>query len=326
MTPSGIESAGDSPGDLQRFKVLLAEDDGVQRLVLEHQLCRAGYAVESVTGGEEALKKLKGGTFQLLITDWDMPGMDGPTLCRRVREARLPGYLYIVMLTGHEAPADSVVGLDAGADDYVRKPPDEAELLARLKAGCRHIDLKQSLSAALAEVKRLSITDALTGAFNRGHLDKELPREIERACRYSRSLAVVMADLDGFKQINDVHGHGVGDQVIRCFIDRARALIRPSSDWIARYGGEEFVIVLPESDGAAAQTVAEKIRLACASVAMETSVGPLTVTASFGVAALQPSAYDDPVAANALLQQADAAMYCSKRAGRNRVMADKDSV
>jgi len=222
------------------------------------------------------------------------------------------------MLTGHTDVADLVAGLEAGADDYIRKPANEAELLARVKSGCRIVELERSLSAANARIRQLSITDVLVGTYNRGYLDEELPREIERARRYGRPLALVLADLDEFKRINDVHGHGVGDEVLKCFARRALGSIRQSSDWMARYGGEEFVIVLPETSLADAVAVAEKVRSGCAAEPMATSTGEHVVTASFGVAALSDGV-GGAETAEVLLRRADAALYRSKREGRNRV-------
>jgi two-component system, cell cycle response regulator len=304
------------------MKLLLAEDDVLQRKLLERVLSRAGHDVETVTDGLEALQRVLAGDFHFLITDWDMPGMDGATLCRRVRAAQLADYIYILMLTGHTTEADLLAAFDAGADDYVKKPASEAELLARVKAGCRLIESERSLSAALAQVHRLSVTDPLTGVYNRRYLNEQLPREIDRAHRYGRALSIVLADLDGFKQINDLHGHAVGDEVLKCFADRARSSIRVSSDWIARYGGEEFVVVLPEVPLAEAAAVAEKIRSQCDSAPMEIPSGQHHVTASFGVAAesIPPA---PPVGAEKLLRCADDAMYRSKRAGRNCVTLDK---
>ena len=305
------------------MKLLLAEDDLLQRKVLERVLSRSGYDVQTVSGGEEALMRILEGAFQILITDWDMPGMDGAALCRRAREAKLSGYLYILMLTGHTLVSDLVAGLEAGADDYVRKPFNEAELLARVKAGCRIVELERSLSAANAQIRELSITDQLVGTYNRGYLDEQLPREIERARRYERPLAIILADLDEFKKINDVHGHGVGDEVLKCFTRRVRGSLRPSSDWIARYGGEEFVLVLPETRLSEAASVAERVRSACASEAMATSTGDHWVTASFGVAAL-PAVCDVELGADSLLRAADTALYRSKHEGRNRVTIASD--
>jgi len=300
------------------LRLLLAEDEPLQRKILERLLARAGYAVEIATTGEEALARLLEGRFQILITDWDMPGMDGTALCRRVREARLPLYVYILMLTAHTALSDTVKGLEAGADDYVRKPADEAELLARVKAGRRVVELERSLSAATAEVRRMSLVDPLLGLYNRRYLNEQLPHEIERARRYKTPLALAMADLDGFKKVNDVHGHIVGDEVLKCFAERALASVRQSSDWIARFGGEEFAIVLPQTPLEGARAVAEKVRAECAGTPFEATVGLLKVTVSLGVAALLPAA-DVKSAMKDLLSRADAALYESKREGRNRV-------
>src|SRR5882672_6222892 len=148
----GLDSPAQS-GEI--FRLLLAEDELLQRKILERVLSRAGYVIETVTGGEEALARVLDGTFHFLLTDWDMPGMDGATLCRRVREAKLPHYLYILMLTGHSTEADLVAGFEAGVDDYVKKPANEAELLARVKAGFRLIRSERALSLALAQVQRL---------------------------------------------------------------------------------------------------------------------------------------------------------------------------
>jgi two-component system chemotaxis response regulator CheY len=300
-------------GEPLALRLLLVEDEPVQRRVLERRLCKAGYVVDTAQDGEEALAKILQKHFQILITDWDMPGMDGATLCRRVREVNLPGYLYILLLTGHDSAADIVVGLDAGADDYIRKPANEAELLARLKAGGRIVELTR-------QVQLLSVTDPLVGAYNRRYLNDELALEIERARRYGRPLAAVIADLDLFKRINDEHGHQIGDEVLRCFVERIRAALR-KNDWVARYGGEEFVIVLPETNLVDAVRTAEKIRFQCASTPMMTSAGHLMVTASFGIAALECLLAAEPETVATLLRRADVSLYRSKNTGRNRVTA-----
>lgn len=301
-----------------KFNLLLVEDEPTQRMMLERQLRLAGYAVETADNGDAALAKILNGDYQILLTDWDMPGMDGPTLCKRVREAKLETYLYILLLTGHLTTDDVVQGLGAGADDYVRKPANQSELLARLNAGSRIVRLEQSLREANAEIQKLSITDSLVGTFNRRYLNDQLLKEVERARRYNRPLAAIMADLDRFKRINDERGHQSGDEVLRRFADYAKALIRPS-DWMARYGGEEFVIVLPETDANGAAIAAEKIRALCAGKPMPLSTGDLEVTASFGIAALSSASQTVEAAAAALLREADAALYTSKHEGRNRI-------
>ena len=301
-----------------KFRLLLVEDEPTQRMMLERQLTRAGYVVETAENGAEALTRILEGQYQILLTDWDMPGMDGPTLCKRVREANLSTYLYILLLTGHLTTDDVVVGLGAGADDYVRKPANQAELLARLSAGSRIVKLEQSLREANEKIQLLSVTDSLAGTFNRRYLNEQLLKEVERARRYGHPLAAIMADLDRFKHINDERGHQSGDEVLRRFADLAKTLIRPS-DWIARYGGEEFVIVLPETDATGAAVVAEKIRAECAASPMPLASGDLTVTSSFGVAALSPGSQSADAAAAEMLREADAALYKSKHEGRNRV-------
>jgi diguanylate cyclase (GGDEF)-like protein len=293
------------PGSL---KVLLAEDDSTQRLVLERQLSRAGYVVEPVADGESALARVLEGTFHILITDWDMPGMDGATLCQRIRGERLANYLYILMLTAHAEDADLAAGLEAGADDFVRKPASQLELFARLKNGSRIVQLQR-------ETHLLSITDPLLDVFNRRYLIHQLRCEVWRAHRYHRPLTVLMGDLDHFKQINDRYGHATGDQVLVWFTRKVRKLIR-STDWAARFGGEEFVIVLPETALHEGEQVAEKLRQELAAVPFNSAGGDVIVTASFGVATLTLASQDS---SDPLLKRADRALYRSKRDGRNRV-------
>jgi two-component system, cell cycle response regulator len=305
--------------DAPRLRLLLVEDEPTQLLLMQRLLQRAGYAVETASNGEEALGKISTGRFQFLVTDWDMPGMDGVTLCRRVRESKLPGYLYVLLLTGHSSTESVVAGLDAGADDYIRKPANEAELLARLNSGRRIIRLEQSLREANAKIQHLSITDPLVGTFNRRYLNEQLVHEVERARRYARPLAVIMADLDHFKDVNDRYGHLAGDEVLKGFVELMKSSIRHASDWVARYGGEEFVIVLPETDLGGAAAAAEKIRARCAATPIATSGGSLSITSSFGVAALKSGEESPVAAAESLLRSADAALYTSKRGGRNCV-------
>jgi diguanylate cyclase (GGDEF)-like protein len=303
--------------DQQRFRLLLAEDEPTQRMILERQLRNAGYLVETANDGAEALQKILDGEFQILITDWDMPGMDGRTLCKRVREAKLKGYVYTLLLTSHSEIEDVVAGLQAGADDYVRKPPNPAELLARLNTGRRVVELER-------RVQQMLITDSMLNVFNRRYLNEQIVREVERARRYNHPLSAVMADLDRFKRINDERGHQAGDEVLVRFAELAKSAIR-QCDWMARFGGEEFVVVLPETTLAGAVATAEKIRALCCSEPMATSNGQLLVTASFGVAELNSPGGSAEAAAAALLRGADSALYTSKHEGRNRVTCADDA-
>jgi len=172
----------------------------------------------------------------------------------------------------------------------------------------------------------LSITDALTGAYNRRYLMEQLPREVERCRRYAYPLSVLMCDLDHFKQINDQRGHAAGDDVLQQFAARAQKSIRPYSDWIARYGGEEFLIVLPETAHADGLIVAEKIRNIVAGAPFTTRAGDAALTASFGVASTGPQGPDLSLKVETLIRAADECLYKSKAEGRNRTSGQEIAV
>lgn len=298
------------------LRLLLVEDEPTQLLILAHKLRQAGYVVDTATNGREALARLEAGSYSLLLTDWDMPLMDGVELCRALRAAELPHYVYTLLLTGRDGLDHVVAGLDAGADDYLVKPVEDIELKARLATGRRIVMLEQSLRAANEENRRLSVIDPLTGACNRRYLMDLLPREIERAIRYGRPLSLVMCDLDHFKRVNDTHGHMVGDEVLRAAVRILLEGIR-KTDWVARYGGEEFLIVLPETALADAHSLADQLRGQVAEATFGTSGRTLPVTASFGVVGSE-----GPVASGStmdeLIAQCDECLYLSKTAGRNR--------
>src|SRR4030081_500163 len=239
--------------------ILLAEDDPVTRMLMTRFLKKAGYEVDAVGDGAEAFDKMTKRYYPILITDWEMPGMDGVALCKAMRSLQLDGYVYALLLTARDAKEHIIAGLEAGADDYLIKPVHEPELIARLNAGRRILNLEHSLRAANERNRILSITDALTGAYNRRYLMEQLPRELDRCRRYAYPLSLLMCDIDHFKEINDVRGHAAGDDVLQQFAARAQKSLRGNSDWVSRYGGEEFLIVLPETAHDNAIHVAEKI-------------------------------------------------------------------
>jgi diguanylate cyclase (GGDEF)-like protein len=297
--------------------ILLAEDDPVTRMLMTRFLKNAGYEVDAVANGSEALDKMTRRYYPMLVTDWEMPEMDGIALCKAVRNMQLDGYVYALLLTARDAKEHIITGLEAGADDYLIKPVHEAELIARLNAGRRILTLEHSLRVANQRNRILSITDALTGAFNRRYLMEQLPREFERCRRYAFPLSVLMCDLDHFKEVNDQRGHAAGDDVLQQFASRAQKFIRSNSDWIARYGGEEFLIVLPETAHEGAVLVAEKIRQLVASSPFATRAGDTAVTASFGIASTGRSGPDLALKVETLIRAADESLYKSKLAGRN---------
>lgn len=306
-------------GEDAKLPILLVEDEPTTRMLTAQRLKRAGYEVEAVSDGAQALDLLKKKFFPLLLTDWDMPEMDGLTLCKAVREATLEGYVYTIVLTAREGKKSIIEGLQAGADDYLTKPFDDAELMARLNTGRRILNLERSLRAANHQNLMLSITDALTTTYNRRYLMERLPKEIERAARYKRPLSVVLCDVDHFKKVNDTHGHQAGDDVLKGFAELLLASNRKDIDWVARYGGEEFIIVLPETTVEAALTFAEKMRIKVASHAFQTSAGTLRVSSSFGVAGYDAVEDEESASVDSLIAYADLCLYRSKETGRNRV-------
>jgi diguanylate cyclase (GGDEF)-like protein len=305
-------TGGDLPG------ILLAEDDAVTRMLLTRFLTSAGYRVDAVADGREALDKIIQSYYPILVSDWEMPEMDGPALCRSIRNMQLDGYVYMLLLTARDSKEHLIAGLESGADDYLIKPVHEPELIARLNTGRRVLALEHRLREANRQNRMLSITDALTGAFNRRYLMEQLPNEVERSRRYGSPLSVVMCDIDYFKRINDTCGHAAGDNVLHQFVNRVCGSIRSSSDWVARYGGEEFIIVLPETPHRGATLVAEKIRALIAATPFRTPTGETEVTASFGVASSGPTGPDLSLTVETLIGAADTCLYRSKQSGRNR--------
>jgi len=297
--------------------ILLAEDDPVTRMLMTRFLKNAGYEVDAVGDGGEALDKMTQRYYPMLITDWEMPGMDGVALCKAVRNMQLDGYVYALLLTARDAKEHIIAGLEAGADDYLVKPVHELELIARLNAGRRILTLEHSLRVANQRSLILSITDALTGAYNRRYLMEQLPREVERCRRYAYPLTVLMCDIDHFKIINDDRGHAAGDDVLQQFAARAQKSIRSNSDWVARYGGEEFLVVLPETSHADGMIVAEKLRSIISATEFSTREGDTPVTASFGVASTGPNGPDITLKVDSLIRVADECLYQSKQRGRN---------
>ena len=289
-------------------KVLIADDDPAILRILTAHLQAVGYEAFAATDGHQALDLIEHHQPCYLITDWDMPRMNGVELCRKVRQLELSGYLYIVFLTGRTAQDDLMAAMDAGADDFLNKPLRKEELLARLSAGARILRLESRLS-------QLATHDPLTELPTRRAFGTLLAKEWERSHRYRLPLSAVMLDIDFFKQINDTHGHLAGDGVIRSVVKLLRQHSR-KSDILCRYGGEEFVALLPETDEASAAQWAERLRNRIADEGIPIANATVHVTVSLGVTEMLAEMENK----DELLALVDQCLLAAKEQGRNRVI------
>jgi two-component system cell cycle response regulator len=295
-------------------KVLIADDDLVSRRLLEKTLVGLGYEVVLASDGLEARHHLLAPDGpRLAILDWMMPGADGLDVCRWVRD-QAGAYVYIIVLTSKDRREDLVAAFDAGVDDFITKPPDSTELRARLRSGERVLALETKLLRAQAQLQHQATHDSLTGLWNRAMVHTQLELELGRAARSGEPLALIVADLDRFKQVNDRHGHAAGDDVLREAARRMKSVLR-EHDGLGRWGGEEFVILLPRTTRADALLIAERVRAAVADGPIVAGDLSLPITLSLGVA----TTAEVPGGVDPLLAAADAALYRAKAAGRNRV-------
>ncbi len=305
------------------LEVLVVEDSPTQALQLQFLLEAEGYLVTVAKDGIEGLEALTQGNFSIVITDWVMPKMDGVEFCRALRSQMSDGYIYVFLVTSKSSKEEIVKGLEGGADDYLVKPIEPAELVARLTTAKRILNLEQTLKERNREISRLLNTDHLTKVFNRSYLDSQLTNDCRQAMRYRRWLSVILCDLDFFKRVNDNYGHQIGDEVLKKFALTMQETLRFGIDWIARYGGEEFVVVLPETDFAGAAQVCERLRQAVSGFEMsDGDGGKFSITASFGIAVLPNSGLSEKkVTAFDMVGLADSCLYKAKAAGRNRVIS-----
>jgi two-component system, cell cycle response regulator len=298
------------------MKILVAEDETVSRRLIERTLQRANYEVIAVENGQLAVEQLcQPQGPRLALLDWVMPELDGPGVCSAVRRQREQPYVYMILLSSKESKQDIVTGLESGADDYLVKPFDPEELRARLRTGLRILELEDKLVAAREDMRFKATHDPLTSLFNRGVILDLLNRELARTRREDGCTAVLLGDLDHFKEINDTYGHVVGDEVLREVASRLLGAVR-SYDFVGRYGGEEFLVVLNNCGASAARVRAEEIRESISGRPVKTKRGPLPVTMSLGAL---PSRLAADKTVEEILLLADVALYEAKAAGRNCV-------
>ncbi|GAM11554.1 response regulator PleD [Geobacter sp. OR-1] len=303
------------------LRILIVEDNPLDQAILIHAIEKYGYDYVTASNGRQAIDLYRQEFFPIIITDLMMPEMNGLELCAQIRSMRVDSYIYIILLTGLDSKEDLIKGLKAGADEYIVKPVHFNELQVRLKGAERILDLESSLKMSLAEIRKISIRDPLTRAFNRGYLDHQLIHEIKRNYRYRHALSVMICDLDHFKTVNDTYGHQAGDEVLKKCVEKITNSIRQNVDWVARYGGEEFVVVLPETDLAGCLVVAERIRLMVASANVVSSGNTITITVSIGAVTVDSDTAPVHQHSDQLLNSADKCLYQAKEQGRNRVIA-----
>jgi two-component system, cell cycle response regulator len=303
----------DSPDHASPPRILLAEDSEVIRAMVRQVLQSAGYVVLEAANGQLAFELCRRIRPDIALLDVEMPVLSGPQLLKRLKADPDFSEIPVIFLTSRTSTAEIVEGLRLGAHDYLRKPFEPAELIARVSAAIRVTNLQQQLSRQNAELELLSRTDQLTGLNNRRSGEERLRAEIETARRHQLPLTVLMLDVDHFKLVNDTYGHGGGDVVLRTLAQRIQSILR-ISDIAARWGGEEFLITLPNTSLEGGLVLGQRI----ISVIRDSPMvlddqRSCPVTVSVGAAETSGESIED------LLRQADEALYSAKREGRNRL-------
>ena len=316
------------------MKVLVVDDDPVSLVLAATVVETLGHAVDTAPTGLAAWELLEQTHYDVLVTDREMPGLDGLALCERVRArgtldgppladgAGDGGYCYVIVLTGHDSPEEAFAGISAGADDYLTKPLNGHELRLRLLSAQRVTDMHRQLARQRVELNAigeaqhaLARRDVLTLLPNRLALQEHLDRLDANGRRYGRGFSLAVLDIDHFKSVNDVAGHAAGDDVLRRLATALLAQVR-ETDGLYRYGGEELVHVVETPSPEAALAAVERLRLAARELALPHQGRPgERVTLSAGVATCEDGA---GVPSQALLEQADAALYAAKQAGRDQ--------
>ena len=294
----------------KRPAVLTVEDDDAIRALVGGVLS-SECDMREAKDGASALAAAIDNPPDLILLDVGLPDMDGFEVCRRIKSDTRLAEIPVIFLTSHSSPQHEMDGLEAGGIDYITKPINPPILRARVR---NHLELKKNRDA----LSRMARLDGLTGVANRRTFDDLLLREWRRQARTGQALAVIMIDVDHFKQFNDTYGHADGDRCLKEVTAAAEGALQRPADLVARYGGEEFVALLPDTGFDGAMGVAEGIRAAIEALNIphaKSSAGSY-VTVSLGVACMVPALDKDPAA---LLKTADEQLYAAKACGRNQV-------
>ncbi len=310
----------------EQSKILVVDDIPLNRKLQKTYLESVGYQVILANDGIEALQRIDEERPDLILLDVMMPKMNGFQVCRRLKSLESTRFIPIIMVTALNEIDDKVRGIEAGADDFITKPFNKLELLARVKSLLRikylhdELELKiKELEIAQSKLIQLAITDGLTELYNYRYFKEQLSQEVIRAKRHNSHVSIAMIDIDYFKNYNDMHGHPAGDQVLKTIAELLRSNIR-KIDVAARYGGEEFALILTETDKPSAGIVANKIKnlIEHQKFNYEETQPNGKLTISMGVATFP----EDAMSPDELVKIADQRLYLAKKAGRNRVVLE----
>lgn len=297
-------------------KLLIAEDDHDAGALMKRVLMKGGHDVRLVDSGEAVLNACAEDAPDVVLLDVSMPGMDGYEVARVLKSRPVTADIPIVFVTGSCETRQKVQGFSLGANDYITKPFHRDELVARVEVAIRIKQQSDALKAANAQLAALSVTDELTGLYNRRHLDQRLAEEVALAKRHQFPLSCLMVDVDRFKRINDTFGHQEGDRVLQVVAQVLRESTRVS-DVVGRYGGEEFMVITPGTPLLSACKLGERIRTRTEAQDVQAAGDVIHITVCIGVAQLGQA--DTP---ESLVASADRALYMAKRSGRNRVATE----
>ncbi len=313
----GIEEllSGREPTGEAKPKVLLIDEDGDAARDVAGMLMDTS-ATDIAPEPQDGFFQAAEGAYECILVSTAFAEYDPLRLCSQLRSLDRTRFVPIILLAG-EGDDDRIVrGLELGINDYLVRPVDRQELVARLRTQIRRKRYNDHLRQSVTQTIEMAVTDPLTGLHNRRYLDSHLQTLFDRATSRRRPLSLMITDIDRFKSINDSFGHDGGDEVLREFARRLRKNVR-GIDLACRFGGEEFVVVMPDTDASVAEKVAERVRAEIADKPFSVAGKPVSVTISVGVSSLKSGV--DFV--SDLLKRADVALYEAKSSGRNKVVA-----
>jgi two-component system cell cycle response regulator len=297
------------------YNVLVVDDSPVYRKLVEQVLSTEPFSLFFAGNGAEALELYQKHSPSLVITDWMLPDFSGLELCQRIRADKTRPYTYLILMTSKTEKGNVVEGLQAGADDFLTKPFDPGEMLARIGVGRRIIDLNREIALKNQRLEEAARTDSLTNLPNRRAIEDWASRQLRGAARHGYWMWVVVGDIDNFKTVNDNFGHDAGDIVLKTFADILKKNTR-ASDICGRLGGDEFLVVVTHVEPDQIAGTINRFREQFSALSFPFKGQSVKVTASFGVAGFHSK---DATDFTALVGSADKLLYEAKRAGRNLV-------